>query len=143
MVGLPGVGKRDKSIYRRGWLTPVSYCHALERAHPTWRGQLPRPGHINVLRLFLSLFFPMNDTDYEQKLEALYKWGAELFKGKETTPEIIEAGRAYYSRGEEEGFSIPELLDYLAVSTPSVLEEAGFSDGRSIEIMDLLGEHLT
>ncbi|MEO0476293.1 MAG: hypothetical protein AAF085_10065 [Planctomycetota bacterium] len=84
----------------------------------------------------------MDDAEYEQRVNELYQWGTRLFQGKTIDSEILEAAREYYSRGEAEGFSIPELLDYLAISSPSVLEQAGFTDDRSIEIMQFLGQHL-
>jgi hypothetical protein len=34
----------------------------------------------------------------------------------------------YFKRGHAAGLSQPELIDFLGVSTPSVLDKAGYSD---------------
>jgi hypothetical protein len=46
----------------------------------------------------------------------------------------------YFRRGHEAGVSHAELIDFLGVSTPSVLDKAGYSDEDSQRVMDMLVE---
>ena len=57
--------KKGKSTYRPGPLASVNYGHALERAHPTWWGQLPRSGHIYCI----PSLFPSFPPPYNMNLE--------------------------------------------------------------------------
>lgn len=46
----------------------------------------------------------------------------------------------HFKRGQEVGLSHAELIDFLGVSTPSVLDKAGYSDEASQRVMDMLVE---
>lgn len=41
----------------------------------------------------------------------------------------------YFEEGEQEGISHEELIDFLGISTPSVLDTAGFSDSEAMDVM--------
>lgn len=45
----------------------------------------------------------------------------------------------YYARGERAHLSAGELIDFLAVSTPSILDMAGYSDDESDAVMRISG----
>ena len=45
----------------------------------------------------------------------------------------------YLKQGAGAGFSTEKLVDWLGVSTPSILDDAGFDESGSKEAMDLLG----
>jgi hypothetical protein len=45
----------------------------------------------------------------------------------------------YLKQGAGAGFSTEELVDWLGVSTPSILKEAGFDESGSEAAMNLLG----
>jgi len=44
----------------------------------------------------------------------------------------------YFEHGEQEGISHGELIDFLGVSTPSVLDDAGYSDAEALDLMKAL-----
>ena len=44
----------------------------------------------------------------------------------------------YFQEGEQEGISHEELIDFLGVSTPSVLDNAGYSDSEGLDVMKAL-----
>jgi hypothetical protein len=44
----------------------------------------------------------------------------------------------YFQEGQEEGISHEELIDFLGISTPSVLDNAGYSDSEALEVMKAL-----
>ena len=44
----------------------------------------------------------------------------------------------YFRNGSLADISHPELIDFLGVSTPSVLERAGYSDEQAQRVMDML-----
>lgn len=82
----------------------------------------------------------MNDNEYEHKVNDLYRWASDLFRAREKDASILEAAHIYFNRGEQEGFSTGELVDFLGVSSPSVLSTAGFSDVEEIRIMELISK---
>lgn len=84
----------------------------------------------------------MNDTEYERRVKELYAWGSALFKTARQDAALLAAAHAYYVRGKEEGFSTEELVDFLGVSTPSVLSAAGFAGDEEVRIMKLISNKL-
>ena len=44
----------------------------------------------------------------------------------------------YFEFGEREGIGHGELIDFLGVSSPSVLDRAGYSDEEALRVMELL-----
>ena len=44
----------------------------------------------------------------------------------------------YFQEGKDEGLSHEELIDFLGISTPSVLDNAGYSDSEALEVMKAL-----
>ncbi len=45
----------------------------------------------------------------------------------------------FFNTGLTHGFSTGELVDFLGVSAPSILDLAGYSDDESETIMELIG----
>jgi len=41
----------------------------------------------------------------------------------------------YFQRGEQEGISRGELIDFLGISSPSVLDRAGYGDDEALRVM--------
>ena len=78
--------------------------------------------------------------DWEERLDRVLARAADDFRvsldGGE--PAWIQACVRYFRDGEHEGFDHGELIDYLGVSTPSVLDRAGYSDAQSLRVMELL-----
>ena len=44
----------------------------------------------------------------------------------------------YFRRGAEADFSHPELIDLLGISSPSVLDMAGYSVAAALRVMEIL-----
>ena len=44
----------------------------------------------------------------------------------------------YFESGEREGISHAELIDFLGISSPSVLDRAGYSDSEAQRVMESL-----
>ena len=84
----------------------------------------------------------MNDSEYDTKADNLYAWGSDLFRGLTDESDILKAAKLYYDRGVEEGHPYAALVDYLGVSTPSVLSTAGFTDDEIVDIMEIIAEKL-
>jgi hypothetical protein len=83
----------------------------------------------------------MNAKEYEHKVNDLYSWASALFRTRQNDASILEAALIYFNKGEQEGFSTGELVDFLGVSSPSVLSAAGFSDDEEIRIMELISRN--
>ncbi len=74
-------------------------------------------------------------------MEWLQRYGAdELRAAKGNTKSIRTALCRYLKQGKGAGFSTGELVDWLGVSTPSILSKAGYSDGETEETMQILGQ---
>jgi hypothetical protein len=46
----------------------------------------------------------------------------------------------YFKRGESADLSTPELIDFLGVSSPSVLEMAGYSEADAQRVMEMIAD---
>lgn len=88
----------------------------------------------------LAIGKSMNDIEYEHKANELYSWASALFRARENDASILEAALIYFNKGEQEGFSTGELVDFLGVSSPSVLSTAGFTDDEEVRIMELISK---
>jgi hypothetical protein len=75
---------------------------------------------------------------YEVAIEALLSVAAEDLRRSATPQAVRGALCRYLKRGSSAGFSTGELVDFLGVSTPSLLERAGFSDAQADEAMRIL-----
>ena len=53
--------------------------------------------------------------------------------------DLREALCRYMKQGLRAGFSTGELVDWLGVSSPSILDAAGFDDVEAVAAMKLLG----
>jgi hypothetical protein len=75
------------------------------------------------------------------RMEWLQRYGAdELRVAKGNVKSIRIALCRYLKQGKGAGFSTGELVDWLGVSTPSILGKAGYSDGETEEAMQILGQ---
>ena len=82
---------------------------------------------------------PAHDSDYEQLVAGLVRKTAEEFRN--AGGNIDEQRRAccrFLKRGRFAGISQSELIDFLGVSTPSVLDKTGYSDKDAQRVMDIL-----
>ena len=75
------------------------------------------------------------------ELKIFLQASPSIFKGvAASTVELRRALAIYLARGKICGVSQEELIDYLGISTPTVLELSGFSDSQQEYAMFLLGE---
>ena len=77
--------------------------------------------------------------DYEELVERICSEAAEEFRRCIADPsEQRRVACRYFRSGSMADISHPELIDFLGVSTPSVLDRAGYSDEQAQRIMDML-----
>ena len=78
---------------------------------------------------------------YERLVDDVTREAADDFRrAGQSIEEQRRACVRYFQRGHAAGLSHPELIDFLGVSTPSVLDKAGYSDEDSQRVMDMLAE---
>ncbi len=84
-----------------------------------------------------------NDTEVEEvelKLDALVAITIpDLISARVDAEQLRLVLARYFKRGMEADFSTGELVDYLGVSTPSILDQAGFTDDEAERAMGVVG----
>ena len=77
--------------------------------------------------------------DYADRIERVCARAAEELRScRDDALAQIRACCHYFESGENEGISHPELVDFLGISSPSVLNRAGYSDQEALRVMELL-----
>ena len=83
----------------------------------------------------------MDEMGEAQAVEPLWlQTVARLQESKEDSALVRGALLTYLSNGYELGLVAEELIDFFCVSTPNILEEAGFGGSSSDEIMVVFDE---
>jgi hypothetical protein len=83
----------------------------------------------------------ISPEDYERLVDKLTKQAAADFRlASRSIQEQRQACCRYFKRGELEDMSRPELVDFLGVSTPSILETAGYSDADAQRVMEMIAD---
>ncbi len=83
----------------------------------------------------------VSPQDYEQLVGEFTKRAADDFRqAGRNVQEWRLASCRYFKRGEIADLSRPELVDFIGVSTPSVLEMAGYSDEDAQSVMELIAD---
>jgi hypothetical protein len=74
---------------------------------------------------------------YDALVDKVSKEAAEDFRraARSDTEKKLACCR-YFKKGAAAGLSHPELIDFLGVSSPSILELAGYSEDEAQEVMD-------
>ncbi len=81
----------------------------------------------------------MDVAEYRMRVEALAaRCIAELQRAHGDRVLETKCCVRYLKRGVALGFTTGELVDFLGVSTPSILDRAGFSDDEGQRVMDEL-----
>jgi hypothetical protein len=84
----------------------------------------------------------MNDDfhqDWRERLDRLRHTAANELRGCPNDPlEQLRVCARYFNEGHREGFDHGALIDFLGVSTPSVLSIAGYPDSAALRVMELL-----
>ena len=78
-------------------------------------------------------------SDYGERIERVCSGAASEFRA--CPSDLLSQLRVccrYFQRGEYEGISHGELIDFLGVSSPSVLDRAGYSNEQAQRVMDAL-----
>ena len=79
-----------------------------------------------------------SDEDYFAFVAWLSNLAAsELREAKGDQDKQKEALLRYYRRGEKANLTASELVDFLAVSTPSILDKAGYTEQESDVLMKI------
>jgi hypothetical protein len=80
-----------------------------------------------------------SSDDYDELVERICSEAAEEFRRCTADPsEQRRVTCRYFRSGSIADISHPELIDFLGVSTPSVLDRAGYSDEQAQRVMDML-----
>jgi hypothetical protein len=88
-----------------------------------------------------TLMDEISPEDYERLVDKLTKQAAADFRqASQSIQEQRQACCRYFKRGELADISQPELVDFLGVSTPSVLEMAGYSDADAQRVMEMIAD---
>jgi hypothetical protein len=83
----------------------------------------------------------LSPEDYERAVSEFTRHAADDFRQSAGTEQEQRAAICrYFRRGEAADFSHPELIDFLGVSTPSVLDMAGYSDAAAQRVMEMLAD---
>jgi hypothetical protein len=83
----------------------------------------------------------MDNGVYRQKLEELITVTVRDLKAARGDPAGLRVVLArFYQRGADADFTTGELVDYLGVSSPSILERAGFSDDEVDRAMAIVAD---
>jgi len=78
---------------------------------------------------------------YERLVDEVTREAAHDFRrAGQSIEEQRQACVRYFRRGHTAGLSHPELIDFLGVSSPSILDKAGYSDEDSQRVMDMLAD---
>ena len=104
-------------------------------------GHAPRhaPPSLSLRSLGRTTRMPdLSPQDYERAVSEFTRLAADDFRPSATEQEQRAAICRYFRRGAAVDFSHPELIDFLGVSTPSVLDMAGYSDAAAQRVMEML-----
>ena len=83
----------------------------------------------------------LSPADYERVVREFTRLAAEDFRQSAVTEQQQRAAICrYFRRGAVADFSHGELIDFLGVSSPSVLDMAGYSDEAAQRVMEMLAD---
>ena len=77
--------------------------------------------------------------DYDERIDRVCREAAAEFRS--CLDDLLAQVRVccrYFESGEREGISHGELIDFLGISSPSVLDRAGYSDSEAQRVMEAL-----
>jgi hypothetical protein len=77
--------------------------------------------------------------DYAERIERVCREAAAEFHScRDNLLAQVRACCHFFESGEREGISHGELIDFLGISSPSVLDRAGYSEEEAQRVMDSL-----
>jgi len=78
-------------------------------------------------------------NDYGERIERVCLQAAEELRScRHDVLAQLRACCRYFESGEHEGVSHGELIDFLGISSPSVLDRAGYSEQEALQLMELI-----
>ena len=78
-------------------------------------------------------------ADWRERLDKVRQQAAADFRTcSSDSLELLRVCARYFQHGKQEGFDHGELIDYLGISSPSVLDMADFSESQATHVMTLL-----
>ena len=81
----------------------------------------------------------VSEDEYGRLVDALCEESADDFRASvQRGEDILLPLRRYFDRGALGEFFHAELIDFLGISSPSILEMAGLSDAEAQVVMDAL-----
>jgi hypothetical protein len=78
-------------------------------------------------------------SSYDQKINELKATFIRAFSEAKGTEKVRDVCCRYFKWGKNHRISTGELVDYLGVSSPSVLDEAEYSDTEAQDVMKIIG----
>jgi hypothetical protein len=82
-----------------------------------------------------------DDSDYARRITSLRQQSLADLAGARADPVALRTALArFFRRGTQLGFSDAESVDFLGVTSPSILELAGFSDDAEQHAMSLVSQ---
>ena len=83
----------------------------------------------------------LSPNDYERVVRDFTRLAADDFRQSAATEQQQRTAICrYFHRGAAADFSHAELIDFLGVSTPSVLDMAGYSDAAAQGVLEMLAD---
>jgi hypothetical protein len=83
----------------------------------------------------------LSPADYERSVREFMRLAADDFRRSAVTEQEQRATICgYFRRGAAAGYSHGELIDFLGVSSPSVLDLADYSDEAAQRVMEMLAD---
>lgn len=83
----------------------------------------------------------LSPTDYERSVTEFVRRAADDFRQSAATEHEQRAAICrYFLRGAAADYSHGELIDFLGLSSPSVLDVAGYSDKAAQHMMEMLAD---
>lgn len=77
--------------------------------------------------------------DYDKRIERVCREAAAEFRScRDDLLAQVRVSCRYFESGEREGISHGELIDFLGISSPSVLDCAGYSASEAQRVMEAL-----
>ncbi|MFA5192908.1 MAG: hypothetical protein WC740_19530 [Verrucomicrobiia bacterium] len=77
--------------------------------------------------------------DYDKRIEMVCREAAAEFRScRDDLLAQVRVCCHYFQNGKREGISHAELIDFLGISSPSVLDRAGYSDAETQRVMEAL-----
>jgi hypothetical protein len=77
--------------------------------------------------------------DYADRIERVCSAAAAEFRScRDDLLAQVRVCCRYFENGEREGISHEELIDFLGISSPSVLDRAAYSDSEAQRVMEAL-----